>query len=175
MPIKWSTVNWPWLSTFRYRSRKTKLNHDVWSRRINSASSPIEGTLQKVKPAVLRLRVLHRCHNSLLVGHPEECRMYDTTRQKFCWPLMANGSYATIKAFRSCAQNRQTNNNKRRLRPRWPSRHLLYVAMDRLSLLPKKTGNLLIVFIADQYPKLTMVISTARIFATSIATIFVGH
>lgn len=96
----------------------------------------VEGALQNYVPVALRSHVLYPSYYPSLAGHPRERHTYNIMRNHFFCPHMTIDVHATVKAWRSCAQNGSQRKHKRRLEP-YPAAGILeFVAAGILGLLP---------------------------------------
>lgn len=63
----------------------------------------------------LTLRFLQNFHYFLLTGHPGEGQMNASMGRELYWPYMSDDVYATVRDWRSCAQNCTHGNRQRQL------------------------------------------------------------
>lgn len=95
-------------------------------------------------------------------------------RKHFYWRRIPNAEYKTMTKFNSFTRNRRTEKNHWKLRLLSLAGPLHFVAIDILGSLAKpKSENKYIIFITDDYFKLTQAIPTAKTTVTRIAITYI--
>lgn len=139
--------------------------------------APMDGAEQIVVPALMRLLILRRDHNSLAAGHPGKSRMFGSMRRYYYWPAMAVDIADYVKGCTLCAQNRLKCQSRvtpmQQFPPDGPNE---LVALDILGPLPPTSaGNVYIAVLSDRFTKLSRAIALPDVDAITIVRVFVDH
>lgn len=61
--------------------------------------APIDGSIQKLVPGLLREQLLYQAKHPTLVVHLGELKIYDSLRPDCYWPHMVTGVYNIVHSF----------------------------------------------------------------------------
>lgn len=98
--------------------------------------------------------------------------MYDTTRELYCWAHLVNDVYGYVEKCPDCSRPRQHLTFQRLLQQFPPEHPLEFIGMGIMGPLPRtKSSKLIVIIIAECYPKLIKAIPTKKTTASHIAEI----
>lgn len=137
---------------------------------------PIYCASQRCIPPISPPRILYLCYFSLLAGHSDKRRLYNTIREPFCCPHMSSNVYNTVTMYMSSTRYRRTNNIQRNLRLIPLVGPLDVLGISTLGALQKtKGGNKYIFVIIGDFFELTNDIPTAETTSAWNSHVFMEH
>lgn len=133
----------------------------------------MDGATQKVVPESLHTRVINHEHYSIVVGHTEQCQMYDSLRREFCWLNSVSYIYREVQLRTGAPRFRTKLNHQKKLELFPPVSPLEFVTLGLSRQFPWIRGdNQFVAIMADTYGKPTRPIAKSRLTATKLSITF---
>jgi len=125
-------------------------------------------------PEALKKRLLIHQHQSVLAGHPDSRRMYNTLRRYMNWPTMVVDVYKHVEQCPACAKNSLSERKHTTLMRLFPADEPFSgLSMDLLGPLPtSKGGHKHVLVICDRFTKLTRAIPLRETTVLTVASAF---